>query len=112
MIGTAKLIVATFLTASTFFSVYQPEIMGEESRDKYCAKMKDGKKIVLHNGVQMKTYITLKNGTRIMPDGTIIKSNGARATLTSGECMTKEGIIMQEEVRGELPKDKRIPDVK
>lgn len=116
MIGTSKLIVATFIAATTFFSVYansDPKHWeGEGNRDRYCAKIKDGKKIVMHNGLRMNKDVTLSNGTRILTDGTIIKLNGARATLTSGECMTKEGIIMQEEIRSEIPKEKGIPDVK
>ncbi len=112
MIGTGKLIVATFITATTFFSVYGNSEKRDESTDRYCARIKDGKKIVMHNGIRMNKDITLSNGTRILTDGTIVKLNGARATLTSGECMTKEGIIMQEEIRSEIPKEKRISDAK
>lgn len=55
----------------------------------------------MHNGLRMNRNMTLSNGTRILTDGTIVKSNGARATLTVGECMTKQGIIRQDEYRSE-----------
>ena len=106
MRGTSKLIVAALLSVTTFASVFAMSGKEEENRDRYCAKMKDGKKVVMHNGIKMKSEVTLSNGTRIMTDGTIIKSNGTRATLTVGECMTKEGIIQKEDEKNDTPNKK------
>lgn len=68
--------------------------------DKYCAKMKDGKKVIMHQGNPVTTDVILANGTKIQTDGTIIKSNGTKVILKEGECINKDGVIAEE-------KDKR-----
>ncbi len=63
---------------------------------KYCAKMKDGKLVVMHEGRQLAYEATLTNGTKIKTDGTIIKKDGSTVMLKNGECIDKEGKIMEE----------------
>jgi len=64
--------------------------------EKYCAKLKDGKLVVMHRGMEMTAEAVLGNGTRVMTDGTVVKKDGSRQLLKVGECVDKDGNIMQE----------------
>lgn len=59
--------------------------------DMYCAKMKDGRMVVMHDGTALNTDITLAGGTQVKTDGTVIYKDGTRAMLREGECMDKNG---------------------
>jgi|GEM_PF-1446747 len=69
------------------------------SPDKYCAKLRDGRLIVLHQGQEVTAEVTLENGTVIKPDGTVIKKDGTRVVLRDGECVSVEGEINKERAR-------------
>jgi hypothetical protein len=64
--------------------------------EKYCAKMKDGKKVVMHEGKPITKEVVLTNGTRILVNGTIIRSDNTKDTLKVGECISKDGDIALE----------------
>lgn len=53
----------------------------------YCAKLRDGKIIVLADGAGLTSDVTLENGTIIRADGTVIKPDGTKLVLKDGECM-------------------------
>jgi hypothetical protein len=78
-----------------------------EHPEKYCAKMKGGKKVVMHEGSEITSEVTLNNGTRIKPDGTITKSDGSTMTLKEGECMNLEGSVAKEKGMDKDKKDKK-----
>ncbi len=61
--------------------------------DKYCAKIKDGKVSVMHEGNPITGTVTLTNGTQIMTDGTIVNRDGTKSVLKEGECADKDGKI-------------------
>jgi len=58
---------------------------------KYCAETKNGKTVIMHEGKQMTSDVTLSNGTMIKTDGTIIHKNGTRTMLKSGDCVDNNG---------------------
>jgi hypothetical protein len=97
-----KLIVAGML------SVFALGAMATEPKsehpDKYCVKMKDGQKKVMHNGIAITKEVTLDDGTKIKPDGTITKSDGTTTTLNEGQCMSKDGMVVDKK------KDKKNRD--
>jgi hypothetical protein len=64
--------------------------------DKYCAKMKDGKLTVMHEGNVLAADASLSNGGTVRTDGTIVKKDGSTVTLKEGECVDKDGKIMKE----------------
>jgi len=68
----------------------------ENHPDKYCAKIKDGKKTIVHGGSPITSEVTLANGTRIQVDGTIVKTDGNKTVLQEGECISKDGTIAME----------------
>jgi hypothetical protein len=68
--------------------------------DKYCVKMKDGKKVVMHMGSPLTSAVTLSNGSRIQTDGTVVKADGTTVTVRVGECISKDGGVAEEEHKG------------
>lgn len=65
----------------------------QDNPDLYCAKMRDGKLIVIHDGKELTTDMFLKNGSTIKPDGTVITREGVRTNLKEGECIDGNGKI-------------------
>src|SRR3954469_8304276 len=80
------------------FSAFAGEdgIVSINHPEKYCAKIKDGKLIVMHQGNAMISDVTLANGTQIKTDGTIITKDGNTLMLKEGECADKDGKVMME----------------
>ncbi len=69
------------------------DIFPIQNEDKYCAKLKDGKIMVVHEGSPIAADITLTNGTTIKSDGTVINKDGTSFTLKEGECVDKNGAL-------------------
>jgi hypothetical protein len=59
--------------------------------DKYCAKLQDGRMVVMHDGAVLNADVTLSNGTQVKTDGTVIYKDGTRSMLREGECVNKDG---------------------
>jgi hypothetical protein len=59
--------------------------------DKYCAKMKDGKMVVMHNGNAITADVRLDNGATVKPDGTVLWKDGTNQILSDGECIYQDG---------------------
>ena len=97
-----------FLIAASLFSINA--IAGHDTNlskahpNKYCAKMKDGKFTIMHEGNAIMSDVTLTNGTIIKMDGTIIKKDGTKTILKQGECIDNEGKIMEEKHKEKTPK--------
>lgn len=60
--------------------------------DQYCAKLRDGKLVMMHDGIMLTADVTLQNGTQIKVDGTIVKPDGGTIALKDGECVDKDGV--------------------
>lgn len=58
----------------------------------YCAKNKDGKTIVMHNGSELTKTIKLEDGTKVKRNGTIVFTNGKRVKLVEGECVDENNL--------------------
>jgi|SRR5882757_172634 len=84
------------LFIAIFFSMTLMAGNPKNHPDKYCAKLKDGKKTIMHEGTAITSEVTLNNGARIQLDGTIIKSDGSTTMLQEGECISKDGVIATE----------------
>ena len=82
-----------------------------ELSDLDCAGMKDGK-MYIHNNEKltpMEKNITTKNGTKISTDGSYVKKNGKKGKLKNGECMDKDGKIVN---YADMKKDEKKDDKK
>lgn len=60
----------------------------------YCAVLKDGVTVVVMNDKPITSDVLLSNGTRISPDGAIVKRDGNRSDLQSGQCVDPSGKLI------------------
>lgn len=97
-----------FLIAGSILSflVIAQDITTEPLWQKYCAKLKDGKMIVMTDGMELTSDVTLNNGTTIKTDGTVIKSDGTKIILEDGDCVDKDGKMVEPYVDKKIKKDK------
>lgn len=71
-----------------------------DSTTKYCAKWMDGLVTVSQDGKLIAQTLTLNNGTQISTTGTITKKDGSIFALKEGDCMNKEGELIEEKAKG------------
>lgn len=69
------------------------DVIPIQNEDKYCAKLKDGKITVVHEGSPIAADVILSNGTKIKSDGTVINKDGTTFVLKEGECVDKSGAL-------------------
>jgi hypothetical protein len=94
--------ITTFIIAS----IFSLNILAGDTAnhpDKYCARIEDGKKVVMHQGKVITADVILSNGTKIQTDGIVIRPEGIRVTLEAGECIDKDGIIAEEKDKKDKP---------
>ncbi len=72
----------------------------QKEGERYCAHFRDGKMHVTSAGKELATDITLPNGTRISTDGTVTKKGGVATILKSGDCIDKNGNLINPDVKG------------
>src|SRR5436190_12090363 len=77
-------------------SALAPGQSNSQWKDTYCASAKDGHTIVMNGKNELVVDITLQNGIKITTDGDIIRQDGTKTTLQSGQCVDKEGNIVQD----------------
>lgn len=65
----------------------------------YCARMRDGKMIVLFESKEISGDVFLKNGSTIKPDGTVITKDGVRFSLKEGQCIDQNGSVVGETMK-------------
>jgi uncharacterized protein YdeI (BOF family) len=70
---------------------------------KYCAKLKDGKIMVVQNKNELTIDVTLANGTTVKTDGTIIKTDGSQIILKNGECIDNSGNLINPKGTDKIP---------
>jgi hypothetical protein len=87
------LIAGTIITLLAISIFSSNSSTAQQDDDKYCAKMKDGMTVVMHEGNQLTTEVKLTNGTKILSDATVIKSDSTKITLQEGECINKDGVM-------------------
>jgi hypothetical protein len=82
-----SLIAATIFSMSTFAS------NTADHGDKYCARMKDGVKVIMYDGKQLMAEVALTDGSRLKTDGTVIKKDGTTWNLKEDDCLSKDGVV-------------------
>ena|SRR5437763_750068 len=65
-------------------------------KNKYCASMKDGKLTMMNEDKVMTADVTLENGTKVTADGYLVKKDGTRKAVKSGECISNDGTIVHQ----------------
>ncbi|HEY1040847.1 MAG TPA: DUF6799 domain-containing protein [Bacteroidia bacterium] len=86
-----KTVALILLTSLLFMFVPKTSIVFGDNSDKYCAKLTDGKLVVVHNGTTINAEVKLSDGSKVYPDGSIIDKDGAKRFLQNGECIDKNG---------------------
>lgn len=99
-----KTIITLVIASTLSFSAMAGN--GDDHRDKYCVKMRDGKRVVMYQGGTLASEVTLKNGYKITIDGTVVKTNGTRYVMSEGECIDRDGVIANERKDEEKNKPK------
>lgn len=91
--GIASLMVSSVLYAYERVKAEEKEatVQVQDDPNHYCAKMKDGKLVVMHDGKPITGDVFLKNGTTIKPDGTVITKEGVRTVMKEGSCIDADG---------------------
>ena len=100
-----KRIVISIAACAYVLIAFAPKFEDRDNKawkDKYCASLKNGEIIVMNGKSELFVDVTLENGTKITMDGYVIKPDGTKTALKSGECVDKDGNIVQ----GKKDKDK------
>jgi hypothetical protein len=78
-----------FITASSFATRNY-----ENETSPYCALLKNGKIILTVDGKQVYADVKLSKGAKVTTEGIVIYPDGSRMILKNGECIDKEGNVM------------------
>lgn len=86
------LIAASMITLNTIAqdSKKQDPIFKQE---KFCAMLKDGQMVLMHEGLPVTSEVTLNDGGKVTPACLVIRRSGIVISLNSGDCIDKEGNI-------------------
>ncbi len=66
----------------------------KKQSEKYCAILKDGKIIMMHDSTALTSDTTLENGAIVKTNGTVIRLNDTQTLLKNGECVDHNGDLM------------------
>ncbi|MBI3500386.1 MAG: hypothetical protein HY063_01190 [Bacteroidetes bacterium] len=79
------------------FSLFAQNI--ETDTAKNCLTLRNGKVIIKQQGkaTELRQDTILANGIKITPNGTIIRKDGTKTTMQTGQCFSMEGIRMTDE---------------
>lgn len=85
--------------------------LGNDPND-YCVIKKNGKTVVEYKGREIKKDVTLKDGSKIKTNGTIVGADGSRVKLKDGECINSDNIAEFIKTRKEKDSDMNRPEKK
>ena len=94
-----------FIIAAGILSLNAIDDLPNKFETNYCAEMRDGILTIVHDGTAINSDVTLANGTTIKINGTVILKDGSKISLSEGDCVDAEGILMKD-----APKDKTIKE--
>jgi len=80
----------------TFNLLSGSENITREQNELYCLKLQDGLLVVVHDGKPLTAEVTLDNGTKVHPNGTITLNDGTKSSLKEGECIDEGGKLTRE----------------
>ncbi|HKY55357.1 MAG TPA: DUF6799 domain-containing protein [Anaerolineales bacterium] len=75
--------------------------------------MRGGRMMVVRNGelVAMKEDVLMNEGSRVLTDGTVIRTDGTTRMMMEGESLRMDGEITDEEFREEMEDDEARDDM-
>jgi len=99
------LIISLYICSAGAMAQDTPDKMKPVESTKYCAKLKDGKiMVIMQDKKEVIADVNLTNGTTIKPDGTILKADGAQIDLKNGECVDSKGELINEKNADKKPR--------
>jgi len=63
----------------------------------YCLQFRDGVSVLVQDGRVINSEVSLENGTKVRPDGTVLRNDGKKLNMKPGECIDQSGIILLSE---------------
>lgn len=80
--------------------------MQDQAGERYCAKLKDGRVVMVSGQREISNDITLANGTKIKTEGPVVeKKDGTTKTLKEGECVDAQGNIVKAKADDKFKKE-------
>lgn len=77
-----------------------------QTDERYCAKLKDGRVVMVSGQREIFNDITLSNGTKIKTEGPVVeKKDGTTKTLKEGECVDAQGNLVKTKSDDKFKKD-------
>lgn len=68
---------------------------GSSQDETYCVETRGAKTMVIYgSNRKLEHEITLDNGSRLKPDGVLIRTNGRRVLLQENECVMQDGTVI------------------
>jgi hypothetical protein len=86
-----------FIVAAGILSLNAIDDLPNKYAGNYCAEMKDGILMIMHDGSAVTSDVTLANGTMIKMNGTVIMSDGKKLLLSDGDCVDPDGNLINSE---------------
>lgn len=79
--------------------VFSQEFQLETDTAKNCLTLRNGKVVLMQNGkaTVLKQDSVLLNGTKITTNGNIIRKDGTKTLMVTGQCFSMEGTRMSNE---------------
>ncbi len=71
------------------------EIIPDDKREagKFCSVLKNGSMKLEKDGIVSTKEITLRDGSKITKEGTVVRKDGSNVLLKNGECIDMDGNI-------------------
>ncbi|MEP6708796.1 MAG: DUF6799 domain-containing protein, partial [Verrucomicrobiota bacterium] len=94
-----KTLIKTLVVAVIGLSFISTGFAGDKMKD--CVHMKDGKMMMMKDGKEMamEKDMTMKDGTKVMTDGTVVKKDGEKMMMKDGDMMYMSGKMKKGEMK-------------
>ncbi len=101
---TMKTLLKTLVVALIALSWISTGFAGDKMKD--CVHMKDGRMMMMKDGKEMamEKEMTMKDGTKVMTDGTVMKKDGEKMTMKDGDMMMMNGKMKKGGMKGDETK--------
>ena len=104
---TLSILIGSLLLSLQLSAQDTPQKQSSDSAEKYCAKLKDGILTITSDRAPVMSEIQLANGTRIKTDGTVIHKDGTQVNLQDGDCIDKDGNLVESVSGSRRPEEKQ-----
>lgn len=86
-----KKIMLILCSGFSFVAFAQQDTTSLQLNQQYCAKLKQGRLVVVEGKREINSDVVLENGNIIRTYGSILKTDGSITVLRDGECVDSQG---------------------